>query len=76
MIDLPDLGGSRRPGEESPEEAELLRFDEARENLEVRFLIRALNRSRFNRRQAADLLGISYDQFRGLLRKHAGTDRS
>jgi len=35
------------------------------------FLSAALERSRFNQRMAADLLGLSYHQFRGKLRKHA-----
>ena len=34
------------------------------------FLQAALERSRFNQRMAADLLGLSYHQFRGKLRKH------
>ena len=34
------------------------------------FLHAALERSRFNQRMAADLLGLSYHQFRGKLRKH------
>jgi len=38
--------------------------------LELRLLRRALEESRFNQRKAAALLGLSYDQMRGLLRKH------
>ena len=34
------------------------------------FLRAALEKSRFNQRLAADLLGLSYHQFRGKLRKH------
>lgn len=34
------------------------------------FLQAALEKSRFNQRMAADLLGLSYHQFRGKLRKH------
>ena len=37
---------------------------------EREFLHAALERSRFNQRMAADLLGLSYHQFRGKLRKH------
>jgi len=33
-------------------------------------LVAALDRARFNQRMAADLLGLSYHQFRGKLRKH------
>ena len=39
-------------------------------DLELRLLRRALEESRFNRRKAADLLGLSYDQLRGLLRRY------
>ncbi len=38
--------------------------------LEQRFLKRALAQSRFRQREAAALLGLSYDQFRGLYRKY------
>lgn len=34
-------------------------------------LVRALNQSRFNQRKAAELLGLTYHQLRGLLKKHA-----
>ncbi len=40
--------------------------------LEQRFLQRALAQSRFRQREAAALLGLSYDQFRGLYRKYQG----
>jgi len=33
-------------------------------------LVAALDKARFNQRMAADLLGLSYHQFRGKLRKH------
>ena len=38
-------------------------------DLEVEFLEAALDKARFNQRLAADLLGLSYHQFRGKLRK-------
>ena len=38
--------------------------------LELRALTSALERSRHNQRKAANLLGLSYDQFRGLYRKY------
>lgn len=44
-------------------------------DLEVSMLGRALKQSRYNQKQAAGLLGLSYDQLRGLLRKHGGIDR-
>ena len=43
---------------------------EAVRELEVRMVRRALERSRYNQRRAADSLGLTYDQFRGLYRKH------
>lgn len=39
-------------------------------DIEKEFLETALERARFNQRKAADLLGLSYHQFRGKLRKH------
>jgi len=36
---------------------------------ETELLQAALEKSRFNQRLAADLLSLSYDQFRGKLRK-------
>ena len=36
---------------------------------EVGLLTAALEKARFNQRMAADLLGLSYHQFRGKLRK-------
>ncbi|MGE5257252.1 MAG: phage shock protein operon transcriptional activator [Hyphomicrobiales bacterium] len=41
------------------------------QDLEVRMLASALERSRYNQRKAAALLGLTYDQFRGLYRRHA-----
>ncbi|MDR9830429.1 phage shock protein operon transcriptional activator [Vibrio sp. FNV 38] len=38
---------------------------------EHEFLIKALTNSQFNQRQAAKELGLSYDQIRGLVRKHS-----
>ena len=37
---------------------------------ERELLVAALDKARFNQRMAADLLGLSYHQFRGKLRKH------
>lgn len=39
-------------------------------DIEKEFLEAALERARYNQRMAADLLGLSYHQFRGKLRKH------
>ncbi|MGE4299579.1 MAG: phage shock protein operon transcriptional activator [Desulfovibrionaceae bacterium] len=43
---------------------------EAMERLECAALRNALARTRHNQRRAADLLGLTYNQFRGLYRKH------
>lgn len=55
-----------------PRRAPLLPTDLARrlEELERDLLAAALTKARFNQRMAADLLGLSYHQFRGKLRKH------
>lgn len=42
---------------------------------EVGLLRAALEKSRFNQRMAADLLGLSYDQFRGKLKKYELSSR-
>ena len=42
----------------------------ARESLEVAMLKNALESTRYNQKKAADQLGITYDQLRGLYRKH------
>ncbi len=47
-----------------------LPFKEAIRQHELRLIRSAMERSRFNQRQAAELLQLTYDQFRGLLRKH------
>jgi psp operon transcriptional activator len=44
-------------------------------DLEQDLLHAALDKSRFNQRLAADLLGLSYHQFRGKLRKHGISGR-
>lgn len=43
---------------------------EALEELEVRLLKEALEEARFNQRKAANILGLRYHQFRGMLRKY------
>ena len=44
---------------------------EALRAVEVHFLRRALTGARYNQRAAAKLMGLTYDQFRRLYRKHA-----
>ena len=41
--------------------------------LERRRLREALEASRYNRRKAAALLGVTYDQLRSLIRRHGET---
>lgn len=41
--------------------------------LERRLLTQAMTQARYRQREAATLLGLSYDQFRGLYRKHQAT---
>jgi psp operon transcriptional activator len=43
----------------------------ALQRVEVHFLRRALKMTRYNQRLAAEALGLTYHQFRGLYRKHA-----
>jgi psp operon transcriptional activator len=40
-------------------------------NLEIYMLRSALTTARYNQKKAAGILGLTYDQFRGLCRKHA-----
>ncbi|MGE4506305.1 MAG: sigma 54-interacting transcriptional regulator, partial [Desulfovibrionaceae bacterium] len=60
-------GGS---GKGTPPES-ALPLKEAVASLERARLAEALARARHNQRRAAALLGLTYDQFRGLYRKHA-----
>ncbi len=55
-----------------PHSADDLDLRRAVSNLELRLLRQALAESRFNQRNAASRLGLSYDQLRGLLRRHRG----
>lgn len=50
-------------------------YEEAIREVEIHLLRSALERAKFNQRKAADLLGLSYHQFRGLYRKHSGALR-
>ncbi|MBN1105919.1 MAG: phage shock protein operon transcriptional activator [Deltaproteobacteria bacterium] len=47
-------------------------FEEAVKEFEIRMIERALTLSRFNQRKAAKALGLTYHQFRGLVRKYRG----
>jgi psp operon transcriptional activator len=45
-------------------------FHQAVEKLKIRLFKKALKEARYNQRKAAEILGLTYDQFRGLYRKH------
>lgn len=49
---------------------DLARFEEAKVDVEVRYLTEALKVGGGNQKEAARLLGLTYDQLRGLYRKH------
>ena len=51
-------------------DAPLPSFQEAVDDVKTNLLRRALERARFNRRRAADLLGLTYNQFRGQYRRY------
>ncbi len=54
------------PGQEIP----LSRFKDHMIGTELAFVRRALEENRYSQKKAAEALGLSYDQFRGLFKKH------
>ena len=71
-------GESRTPsleapaGDSQPPSIEALigkPFNEAVKDLKIRLLKRALEKTKYNQRKAAQILGLTYHQFRGLYRK-------
>ncbi len=54
------------------ESTPLEQYSEAKEELDRSFLTRALKKSEGSQKEAAKLLGLTYDQFRGLYRKYRG----
>lgn len=75
-IDAPGI--EPKPSEAPPETIPALELREgetlyeALHRMKAAFVQSALQRARFNQKQAARLLGLSYDQFRGLYRKLEG----
>jgi psp operon transcriptional activator len=57
-------------GVEIPVDLLNMPYRPAMKHLETHLLKRALKASRYNQKKAAALLGLTYDQFRGLHRKH------
>lgn len=45
-------------------------YDQAKRELDISFLRRALEKAQGNQKEAAKAMGLSYDQFRGLYRKY------
>lgn len=48
-----------------------LHLKDAVKRLEIQLLKMSLEASKYNQRKAADKLGLTYDQLRGMLKKHA-----
>lgn len=66
--------GDETPGQQSaghPAESAGIRlgYKEALERFQRHMLLEALEKARFNQKKAARLLGLTYDQFRGLYRR-------
>jgi psp operon transcriptional activator len=57
-------------GKSESQDARRPSLKHAVENLEVRLMQEALEESRYSQRKAAAMLGLTYHQFRGLLRKY------
>ena len=49
---------------------DLSRYEQARQELDITYLKKALESSHDNQKEAAKLLGLTYDQLRGLYRKY------
>ena len=45
-------------------------YEKAREDLDISFILRSLKAGDGSQKKAAGLLGLSYDQFRGMYRKY------
>jgi psp operon transcriptional activator len=64
-----EIGAEARSKSESPD-ARKSTLKHAVENLEVSLLQEAFEESRYSQRKAAAMLGLTYHQFRGMLRKY------
>lgn len=56
--------------QQPPQAAETKPFTQAVQELEIALLRKALSRAKYNQRRAAESLGLTYHQFRGLCRKY------
>ncbi|NCF17828.1 MAG: phage shock protein operon transcriptional activator [Haliea sp.] len=61
--------------EDTQEPQRITGFNEHMQQLEKSLLLRALEQHAHNQRRTAETLGLSYDQLRGLVRKHGITSR-
>jgi psp operon transcriptional activator len=68
----PDDDASAAPAGAAPGVPSGTPLKKALQDLEVGMLKKALVTARYNQKKAARLLGLTYDQFRGLKKKHAG----
>jgi psp operon transcriptional activator len=66
VVDVPDAS----PAGDDGEDLLNLPLKEAEDQLKIRLARRALLEAGYNQRRAAEILGITYDQFRGLYRKY------
>lgn len=73
----PAMGGDGKVASAKPARAEVsgnggagVAFNEAVRELEIRLLRQALEEAHYNQKRAAELLDLSYHQFRGLYRKY------
>jgi psp operon transcriptional activator len=72
-LDLSETAG-RPPAKEIKPDPPQASFKEAVLGFERSLLQDALHKARFNQKRAAQDLGLTYHQLRGLLRKHGGLD--
>ena len=56
--------------QQPPQAVETKPFTQAVQELEIALLRKALSRAKYNQRRAAESLGLTYHQFRGLCRKY------
>ncbi len=70
-VDAASLEGKKSCTEVQEPGLTSLQLKEAVKRLEIQLLKMSLETSKYNRKKAAEKLGLTYDQLRGLLKKHA-----
>ena len=75
-VTVPDDRTLMHPAVPTSATASRLPFHEAVRLFEINMVQQALEETKFNQRKAADLLGLTYNQFRGLYRKYRYALRS